>query len=129
MNIWNHQFSKNELKNWWFHKYIHSGLIWPLVKLLPFQLFFNFLKFFGINLTFFKGMSGAETVHYIHFMNWVRQLPGTDIRDYDRSQMKVVVQTCLEVIFNEVQLFQLFIRWNTYSWIYESWTAENWLFW
>ena len=41
-------------------------------------------------------MSGAKTVHYIHFMNWVRQLPGTDIRDYDRSQMKGVVQTCLE---------------------------------
>ena len=57
-----------------------------------------------------RKMSGAKTVHYIHFMNWVRQLPGTDIRDYDRSVMKVYVQGCLKVIFNEVQSFQLFIR-------------------
>ena len=73
------------------------------------------MQFFEIDLTFFKGMSGAKTVHYIHFMNWVRQLPGTDIRDYDRSVMKVYVEGCLKVIFNEVQSFQLFIRWNTYS--------------
>ena len=30
-------------------------------------------------------MSGEETVHYMHFMNWVRQLPGTFIGDYDFS--------------------------------------------
>ena len=42
-------------------------------------------------------MSAAETVHYIHFLNWVRQVPGTDIRDYDRSTMKVVVETSLYV--------------------------------
>ena len=48
-------------------------------------------------------MSGSETVHYVHFMNWVRQLPGTDIRDYDRSTMKGVVKTCLEVIYIKIQ--------------------------
>ena len=33
-------------------------------------------------------MSGAETVHYMHLMNWVYQLPGTFIGDYDDSEMK-----------------------------------------
>ena len=61
---------------------------------------------FEINLpNFFKGMSGSETVHYVHFMNWVRQLPGTDIRDYDRSNMKGVVKTCLEVIYIEIESY------------------------
>ena len=66
---------------------------------------------FEINLpNFFKGMSGSETVHYVHFMNWVRQLPGTDIRDYTRSDMKSVVETCLEVIYNEILLLFLRLR-------------------
>ena len=34
-------------------------------------------------------MSGAETVHYMHFMNWVHQLPGTFIGDYSRSPSNI----------------------------------------
>ena len=33
-------------------------------------------------------MSGTETVHYMHLMNWVYQLPGTFIGDYGDSGIK-----------------------------------------
>ena len=33
-------------------------------------------------------MSGKETVHYMHLMNWVYQLPGTFIGDYGDSEIK-----------------------------------------
>merc|ERR1740137_439989 len=42
-----------------------------------------------------KEMSGSETIHYMHFMNWVNQLPGTFIGDYDSSNIKGLVQSSL----------------------------------
>ena len=33
-------------------------------------------------------MSGPETVHYMHMMNWLYELPGTFIGDYGDSEMK-----------------------------------------
>ena len=41
-------------------------------------------------------MSGAETVHYMHFMNWVHQLPGTFIGDYDSSKIKGVKERVMK---------------------------------
>ena len=37
-------------------------------------------------------MSGEDTVHYMHFMNWTTQVPGTFIGDHDPSQMKKILQ-------------------------------------
>ena len=41
-------------------------------------------------------MSGTQTVQYMHIMNWVYQLPGTFIGDYDSSIIKGVKEWAMK---------------------------------
>ena len=42
-------------------------------------------------------MSGKETVHYMHFMNWTNQVPGTFIGDHGGpTQIKEILQGTLK---------------------------------
>ena len=41
-------------------------------------------------------MSGKKTVHYMHFMNWTNQVPGTFIGDHDPSQVKKILHGTLK---------------------------------
>ena len=45
-------------------------------------------------------MSGEDTVHYMHFMNWTNQVPGTFIGDHDPSQMKEILQGTIKGVTN-----------------------------
>ena len=45
-------------------------------------------------------MSGKETVHYMHFMNWTNQVPGTFIGDHGPTQIKEILQVTLKQCTN-----------------------------
>ena len=68
-------------------------------------------------------MSGDETVHYMHFMNWTTQVPGTFIGDHDRSQLKEILQTTIKHWSNRHDYF--LVSGDT---TYKSLWRENYVF-
>merc|ERR1712050_223106 len=61
-----------------------------------------------------KKMSGKNTVHCMHLMNWMERVPGTSIRDYPEDDRKRILESCLDTVASDHDM-KLNIKNSLYS--------------